>query len=123
LHAELFRARLDQLRSGDASNGPQFIRLLDGFRRIGDRRCVARCLLGIGRAAVAEGDHEPAKRRLTECALIADAVGDPLALVAALRLVARCDHSAGHRLPSALLLWTGRCQEGARDWWDALIEV
>src|SRR5439155_1077766 len=82
--------RLDQLRSDDASNRQQFVRLLDGFRRIGDQRCVARCLLGIGRADVADGDLEPARRHLTECAFIADAVGDPLALVAALRLVARC---------------------------------
>jgi predicted ATPase/DNA-binding CsgD family transcriptional regulator len=104
LHAELFRARLDQLRSGDASNGPQFTRLLEGFRRIGDRRCVARCLLGLGRAAVAEGEYEPARRHLTECAFIADAVGDPLALGSALRLVARCDHSAGLSRHAATVL-------------------
>ena len=104
LHAELFRARLDQLRSDDASNRQQFVRLLDGFRRIGDQRCVARCLLGIGRADVADGDLEPARRHLTECAFIADAVGDPLALVAALRLVARCDHSAGLSRHAATVL-------------------
>jgi len=104
LHAELFRARLDQLRAGDASSGPQFVRLLDWFRRIGDRRCVARCLLGLGRAAVADGDLEPARRHLAECALIADAVGDPLALAAAQRLVARCDHSAGLSRHAATVL-------------------
>ncbi len=104
LHAALFRARLDQLRSGDAAAGPQFIRLLDGFRRIGDRRCVARCLLGIGRAAAADGDHELALRHLTECAFIADAVGDPLALVSALRFIARWDHSAGRLRHAATVL-------------------
>ena len=104
LHAELFRARLDQLRSGDAAAGPQFIRLLDGFRRIGDRRCVGRCLLGLGRAAAADGDYGRARRHLTECALVADAVGDPLALAAALRIVARCDRSAGRSRQAATVL-------------------
>ena len=104
LHAEVFRARLDQLRAGDASTGPQFIRLLDGFRRIGDRRCVARCLLGLGRAAVAEGAYEPARRNLSECALVAEAVGDRVMLVTALRLVARCDHESGLPRRAAMVL-------------------
>jgi predicted ATPase/DNA-binding CsgD family transcriptional regulator len=104
LHAELFRARLDQMRVDGTSNAPQFARLLDAFRRIGDRRCVARCLLGLGRAAVADGDYEPARRHLTECAFVADAVGDPLALTAALRLIARCDYSAGLSRHAAIVL-------------------
>src|SRR5207247_7916462 len=62
LHAELFRARLDQLRSDDASNRPQFVSLPDGFRRIGAQRCVERCLPGIGLADVADGAPARAPR-------------------------------------------------------------
>lgn len=104
LHAELFHARLNQRRAEDASTGREFVRLLDGFRRVGDRRCVARCLLGIGRAALAGGEDELARRHLSECALVADAVGDPFLLVEALRLIARCDHSAGRPRRAAKVL-------------------
>src|SRR5438046_3062572 len=58
----------------------------------------------VGRRTPADGDLELARRHLTECAFIADAVGDPLALVAALRLVARCDHSAGLSRHAATVL-------------------
>jgi predicted ATPase/DNA-binding CsgD family transcriptional regulator len=86
LHADLFRARLDQFR-GEPS-GAEFARLLAEFRRLGDRRCTARSLLGAGEAALAEGDRRSARVLLTECAQVARATGEATDATRALRLLA-----------------------------------
>ncbi|HEY2597254.1 MAG TPA: hypothetical protein VGJ79_02110, partial [Candidatus Dormibacteraeota bacterium] len=104
LHAEMFQARLDQRRGDEAATGPAFTSLIPRFRRIGDRRCVVRCLLGAGRAAAANDDGETARRHLTECVELGVGMGNPLDVATALRLLARLDAGAGVTHRAAVLL-------------------
>ena len=104
LHAELFRARLDQRRGEHAAAGPVCHRLLPEFRRIGDSRCVARCLVGLGWAAVVAGQQEVARRHLTECVEIAVHAMSGVDLASALRLLAELDRDAGVPWRAARLL-------------------
>ncbi|MER6590677.1 LuxR C-terminal-related transcriptional regulator [Micromonospora purpureochromogenes] len=103
LHAEIFRACLDQCRGQHEFAGARFGRLLAEFRRIGDRRCMSRCLLGLGQAAVRDGDHEMARGHLTECILTADGTGDALEMAVGLRLLAASCHATGESQYAALL--------------------
>jgi predicted ATPase/DNA-binding CsgD family transcriptional regulator len=96
LHAEVFRACLHQQRGDHATAEARFGGLLAEFRRIGDRRCTARCLLGLGRAAAFENDHERARRHLAEGVEVAAAVGDLRVMVTGLFLLAESDHATGH---------------------------
>ncbi len=104
LHAEMFQARLDQRRGDEAATGPAFTSLIARFRRIGDRRCVVRCLLGAGRAAAADDDNETARRHLTECVQLGIGMGNAVDVAAALRLLARLDARAGVTHRAAVLL-------------------
>ncbi len=103
LHAELFRARLEQRPGDEAPVRPRLLRLLPEFRRIGDQRCVSRCLLGLGLAALSD-DHETARHHLTECVEIAHHAGERVSLSAGLRLLAELDHAAGRPCNAAVLL-------------------
>lgn len=96
LHAEVSLADLDQHRGDHTSTETRFGGLLAEFRRIGDRRCMARCLLGLGRAAAFGGDHEQARRHLTEGVELALGVGDLRATLTGLYLLAESDHATGH---------------------------
>ena len=104
LHAESCQGFLDQRRGDDASASRRFARLLPDFRRIGDRRCVARCLLGLGGSAIAVGDPVAARRYLTGCVEITDTTNQPNELVTGLRLLAELDHAAGRQRKAASLL-------------------
>jgi hypothetical protein len=88
LHSEVFLATLDQSQ-GDPSAGPRFAALLGEFRRIGDRRCVARCLLGLGRAALTRGDHPQARTHLTAAARLATEIADTAKSAEADKLLAQ----------------------------------
>ncbi|WP_415853220.1 ATP-binding protein [Sinomonas sp. G460-2] len=88
LHSDLFRARLD-LRTGNrVAAAAGFGLLLGGFRRIGDRRCAARCLLGLGQTAALRGDSSAAVGLLTESAGMAATTTDAYELTTALALLA-----------------------------------
>ncbi len=88
LHSDLFRARLD-LRTGNrVAAAAGFGLLLGGFRRIGDRRCAARCLLGLGQTAALRGDSSAAVELLIESAGIAATTTDAYELTTALALLA-----------------------------------
>ena len=104
LHAETCQAFLDQRRGDGASAAQLFARLLPDFRRIGDRRCVARCLLGLGASAIATGDHDTARRHLTGCVEVTTSTNQSSELAAGLRLLAELDHSAGRDREAANLL-------------------
>ncbi|MEV0594594.1 ATP-binding protein [Nonomuraea cavernae] len=104
LHAEVFRAHLDQQRGDHATAATSYAALLGQFRRIGDRRCTARCLLGLGRAATSGGEHDLARRRLTEGLELALGVGDLRATMTGLCLLAECEHAAGRFERAAVLL-------------------
>ncbi|MEU8244671.1 LuxR C-terminal-related transcriptional regulator [Nonomuraea sp. NPDC048916] len=104
LHAEVFRARLDQHHGDHATARTGYTALLGQFRRIGDRRCTARCLLGLGRAAASDGDHGLARRHLTEGLELAVGLGDPRAVMTGLCLLAECDHATGRFERAATLL-------------------
>ena len=104
LHAEMYRARLDQRRGDEAAAGPAFANLIHGFRRIGDRRCVVRCLLGAGRAAAASDDRETARRYLTECVELGAGTGNALDVATALRVLALLEARAGATHRAAVLL-------------------
>ncbi|GAA2293958.1 LuxR family transcriptional regulator [Actinomadura luteofluorescens] len=104
LHTELALARLDQAREDHTAAGPRFARLLSEFRQIGDLRCAARCLHGLGGAVASAGDHGPARRHLAEALEIAVGLGDRNVLVTSLLLLADADHAAGRSDRAAILL-------------------
>lgn len=104
LHAELFSALLEQRRGDPARSRARFDALVPEFRRIGDRRCVGRSLLGLGVAAAAAGEQEAAQLHLRACVQTLHSVGPTLALAAALRLLAGFHRSAGDARHAAVLL-------------------
>ncbi|MEV4005191.1 LuxR C-terminal-related transcriptional regulator [Actinomadura sp. NPDC049753] len=104
LHAEVALARLDQAREDHAAAEPRFVRLLSEFRQIGDLRCAARCLHGLGGAAASAGDHRRARRHLAEALEIAVGLGDRNVLVTSLLLLAGADHATGRPDRAAILL-------------------
>lgn len=95
LHAEVLQARLDQCRGEHELARPLFERLLVEFRRVGDRRCMSRCLLGLGHAALHANDHEAAHELLAESITMADIAGDTLGMTDGLRLLAESCHATG----------------------------
>jgi predicted ATPase/DNA-binding CsgD family transcriptional regulator len=76
LHAEVFQASLDQSLGDHAAAAARFAGLLAEFRRIGDRRCTIRCLRGLGRAALHDGDRERARPHLSAAADLAASIGE-----------------------------------------------
>ncbi len=104
LHAEILQARLDQCRGDHQLAQPRFERLLTELRRVGDRRCMSRCLLGLAHAALHHNDHETARHHLAECITVADVAGDTLGMADGLRLLAKCCHATGDSGYAASLL-------------------
>ncbi|MEU7001596.1 LuxR C-terminal-related transcriptional regulator [Nonomuraea sp. NPDC046570] len=104
LHAEVHRAALDQQLGDHTTAEARFVGLLVEFRRIGDHRCTARCLIGLGRAATYGGDHFRAVLRLTEGTDLAVAVGDLRATLTGLHLLAGANLAAGRAERAAALL-------------------
>ncbi|MBO3746803.1 hypothetical protein J5X84_12060 [Streptosporangiaceae bacterium NEAU-GS5] len=104
LHAAVFRASLDQRRGDFTTTEERFRALLGDFRRMGDLRCVTRCLRGIGAALAARGDHESAGRLLVEGVEIATGLGDPYAMATGMRLLAETDYATGRLTRAAALL-------------------
>jgi predicted ATPase len=71
LHVAAQLARLDQLQGAGRTARESMQQLLPAFRRIGDRRCVARCLLWLGELEHERATTEQAVRQLTEAVAIA----------------------------------------------------
>jgi predicted ATPase/DNA-binding CsgD family transcriptional regulator len=116
LHAEVFQACLDQHRGDHATARTRFDGLVSEFRRIGDRRCTARCLLGLGRAAAHDGDHERARRHLADGLELAVGLGDHRATLTGLRLLSGAEHATGDSRRAAVLLGAAeRLDPGHRD--------
>jgi predicted ATPase/DNA-binding CsgD family transcriptional regulator len=111
IHVTLNEAELRRHRGEhDRANG-LFLELLPAFRRMADRRCATRCLLGLGRVAVAAGDDEAAVARLREAADLAERVSYPLGVATALRLLAEIDERTADLEQAARLL--GRAEVAA----------
>ncbi|MBG0830093.1 AAA family ATPase [Planomonospora sp. ID67723] len=108
LHAEVSLADLDQHRGDHTSAEARFGGLFAEFRRIGDHRCMVRCLLGLGRAAAFGGDHGQARRHLAEGVELAVGVGDLRATLTGLYLLAESDHATGCFRRAANLLGAAR---------------
>ncbi len=70
LHSEVFKVRLDQRLGDDAAAAARFAVLLPELRRIGDHRCITRCLLGLGQAAIARREGAAAREQLAECVVL-----------------------------------------------------
>ncbi|GAA2213583.1 hypothetical protein GCM10009850_090460 [Nonomuraea monospora] len=104
LHAEVYRATYDQHLGEHSVAGARFGALLPEFRRIGDLRCAARCLLGLGRAAAFAGEPDLARRHLADGVRLAAGLGDTRITAAGLRLLADADHAVGHFERAATLL-------------------
>ncbi|WP_067799213.1 ATP-binding protein [Actinomadura formosensis] len=104
LHAQLHRAGLARHRNDQEAATALLTDLLPEFRRIGDLRCAAHCLLGLGRAASSHGRHRHARRHFLEGASIAIAIKDHHLIVTGLRLLAETEHAAGSAARSAELL-------------------
>jgi predicted ATPase len=104
LHARLCQATLDQRqgRSDEARTG--FGDILTALRRVGDRRCIVRCLLGLGESALVGGDAGTARRHLAEAVTIAVAINDPPKTANGLRLLAGSAHATRRFRHSATLL-------------------
>jgi hypothetical protein len=88
LHAEVFKALLDQSKGDHATAVSRLGELLPELRRIGDRRCEIRCLQGLGRAAMHNGDREHARDFITEAADIAESLGSESTTTELHRLIA-----------------------------------
>lgn len=104
LHAELHRARLAQYRGHHEHAISTLRELLPALRRIGDQRCASRCLLGMGWAALTDGDHRSAREHLTAGVVMADRLNDPRELAAGLRLLSLLEHGDGRNTRAARLL-------------------
>ncbi|PMR58371.1 hypothetical protein C1A38_25145 [Verrucosispora sp. ts21] len=109
LHAEVCLARLEQLRGRPAAAGAAFETLLPEFRRIGDLRCLSRCLNGVGMAALHAGAYDVAAENLADSVRIAQSTGDRREIAQGLRLLAECALAGGGPHRAALLLG---CAEG-----------
>ncbi|MEV4744733.1 LuxR C-terminal-related transcriptional regulator [Streptosporangium sp. NPDC049248] len=114
LHAEVFLACFDQHRGDHAMAATRFGGVLAEVRRIGDLRCTARCLFGLGRAAALRGDHERARHLLAEGAGLAVGLGDPRRLLSDLLLLAGSEHATGHLVRAAVLLGAAERLDPAR---------
>jgi predicted ATPase/DNA-binding CsgD family transcriptional regulator len=113
LHAELCRATLDQRQGRSEAAAAGFADILAALRRVGDRRCIIRCLLGLGESALDCGDPGTAHRHLTEAVTIAVAINDPPKTANGLRLLARSAHATRRFRHAATLL--GAADTAARD--------
>lgn len=104
LHSELYRVVLDQLEGHHEGAAGRFAALRADFRRIGDLRCTARCLYGLGNEAAYDGDHERARRHFAEGAELAVGMSDVRGMVTGMRLLAGSDHATGQPERAARLL-------------------
>jgi hypothetical protein len=111
LHAEVVLAELEQRRQNPALSGARFEALVPEFRRIGDRRCVGRSLVGLGVALAAAGDQEAAGRHLRDAVRALRSVGPIPPMAAALGWLAELERRAGDSRHAALLL--GAADEAA----------
>ncbi|MFA1547980.1 hypothetical protein [Actinomadura chokoriensis] len=103
LHVELALARLAQAREDRTAAGPRFAGLLSEFRQIGDLRCAARCLHGLGGAAASAGERGRAWQHFAEALEIAVGLGDRNVLVTSLLLLADADQATGRPDRAAIL--------------------
>ena len=115
LHAELLQARLDDCRGEHKLAGPQLERLLAEFRRVGDRRCMSRCLLGLGQMAMRDNDHTSARHHLAESITIAELAGDTLVVTDGLCLLAESYRTTGDPQYAGALLGAADSAAGHLD--------
>jgi predicted ATPase/DNA-binding CsgD family transcriptional regulator len=104
LHVAAQLARLDQLQGARDAAGERLRQLLGAFRRIGDRRCVTRCLLWLGELELERYATEHATRLLTECVSIATDIHATQHAAAGLRRLAQAAHQQGRHAEAAQLL-------------------
>jgi tetratricopeptide (TPR) repeat protein len=104
LHAMLCQATLDQRQGRPDAAAAGFGDILTALRRVGDRRCIIRCLLGLGESALAAGDPGAARRHLVEAVTIAVAIDDPPKTANGLRLLAAAAHATRRFHDAATLL-------------------
>jgi hypothetical protein len=95
LHVRVVSATYAQLRGelGVAEEG--FRELLEEFRRIDDRRCVARCLRGLAFAALRKGDLGTARHQLREAIRLAVETGPRRRVEDGLKLLADVETAGG----------------------------
>ncbi|GAA3600452.1 LuxR C-terminal-related transcriptional regulator [Kribbella ginsengisoli] len=102
LHAQLLQADLDTVRDDMKSAGRKYGSLLPDFRRIGDRRCTCRCLLGL---ACSTGDEGAAAGEYAGEALqIAAELKDTTKMIRAMRMLARLRYVNGEPYLAAVLI-------------------
>lgn len=115
LHAEVCLARLEQICGRPAAAGVAFETLLPEFRRIGDLRCMSRCLNGLGLAALQVGKYDVAADNLVDSVRIAQSTGDGREVAQGLRLLAECALAGGGSHRAAVLLGCAEAVAGQLD--------
>jgi predicted ATPase/DNA-binding CsgD family transcriptional regulator len=106
LHAAVQLARIDQLQGAWRAAGDSLARLLPAFRRIGDQRCVGRCLLWLGEIAVNRREIDRAMPLLTESAAVVTDAQAVTQTAAALRRLAEVARGQGREREAGDLLRT-----------------
>lgn len=104
LHAEVCQARLEQAHGHTGAAGVAFETLLPEFRKIGDLRCMSRCLNGLGVAAFRAGDCIAAAENLVRSVHIAQTTGDRREVAQGIRLLADCAVARDDPRRAAVLL-------------------
>ncbi len=111
LHVAIVDAAFHQARGEyDVAEG-HFRELLSEFRRLDDRRCVSRCLRGLGLAATRSGDLDAARRHLTEAVRLAAETGPRQRVVDALELLANVETIAGRPDRAELMVKVGSADD------------
>jgi hypothetical protein len=104
LHVAAQLARLDQLQGAGHTARENLQHLLPAFRRIGDHRCAARCLLWLGELEHERSATEQAEHLLTESVAIATGIHETAIAEAGLRRLAQLATQRGRDHEAARLL-------------------
>lgn len=111
LHVAIVAATFDQACGEYDLAEARFRELLSEFRRLDDRRCVSRCLRGLGLAATRSGDLDTARRHLVEAVRLAAETGPRQRVVDALELLANVETTAGRPDRAELMLKVGAADD------------
>jgi predicted ATPase/tetratricopeptide (TPR) repeat protein len=104
LHVSVQLARLDQLQGAGHTARESLHHLMPAFRRIGDHRCLARCLLWLGELEHERSEAEQAERLLAESVAIATDIHETTIAGAGLRQLAQLAAAHGRDREAARLL-------------------
>ena len=111
VHVALSEALLHAHHGALERPAETFSALAVTFRQMGDQRCAARALVGLGEALIAAGEDEAAVAPLRSAAALAEPMSFPVSVAAALRLLAAIDQRAGDHEGAARLV--GRAEVAA----------